>query len=173
MGKSFIRVVGVTTVGLLVFALAVSWSLRDAGLDTVLIAWTWGLATSVAILALHGVFVRMIVHDAQAAHFTQKRAWRYVGALFMAHLLETELFGTSLYFAHLAGLGELTGATNQGYADYLYFSFAAYTSLGLGDISPTGPLRLLTGLETLTGLICIGWTTAALFGAISSPKGRS
>ena len=35
-----------------------------------------------------------------------------------------------------------------------------YTSLGLGDIHPTGPMRLLVGLEALAGLMLIGWSSS-------------
>ncbi|NIQ12844.1 MAG: two pore domain potassium channel family protein, partial [Candidatus Dadabacteria bacterium] len=39
-----------------------------------------------------------------------------------------------------------------------------YTSLGMGDIYPLGrPIRFLTGLESLTGLVLITWTASFLF----------
>ena len=47
--------------------------------------------------------------------------------------------------------------------DYFYFSVVSYTSLGLGDIFPTDHLRLLTGVEALTGLLLIAWSGAYLF----------
>lgn len=41
---------------------------------------------------------------------------------------------------------------------FLYFSGETYTTLGLGDIYPTGSLRLVTGIEALTGLLMRSWT---------------
>ena len=45
---------------------------------------------------------------------------------------------------------------------YPYFSFACYTSLGIGDIVPVGGLRLLAGIEALNGLMLIGWSASFL-----------
>ena len=42
------------------------------------------------------------------------------------------------------------------FASYLYFSAETYTTIGLGDIYPLGPLRLITGIEALNGLLLIG-----------------
>ena len=33
-------------------------------------------------------------------------------------------------------------------------------SLGLGDVWPHGPIRLLTGIEALNGLILIAWSAS-------------
>lgn len=41
----------------------------------------------------------------------------------------------------------------------LYFSFECYASLGSLDF-PDGPLRLYGGMEALTGLLLIGWTSS-------------
>ena len=44
-----------------------------------------------------------------------------------------------------------------------FFSFTTPTALGFGDIEPTGNLRYLTGIESLTGLVLITWTASFLF----------
>jgi hypothetical protein len=43
-----------------------------------------------------------------------------------------------------------------------------YTSLGFGDFTPVGPIRLLAGAEALNGLLLIGWS--ASFTYISMEK---
>jgi len=63
----------------------------------------------------------------------------------------------------LGDYGKLTGEACEQTRDYCYFSFVAYTSLGFGDITPTGWLRMMTGVETLTGLILIAWSASFLF----------
>jgi hypothetical protein len=45
----------------------------------------------------------------------------------------------------------------------LYFSCAAFTTVGFGDIVPSGPLRLLAGMEALTGFVLITWTASYLY----------
>ena len=83
-----------------------------------------------------------------------------VGAFF-AHTVEVWLYAGGLYFlAHETGLGGLAGETKGAFLDYLYYSTVTYTSLGPGEVWPVGALRLLTGVESLNGLVMIGWTTS-------------
>ena len=42
----------------------------------------------------------------------------------------------------------------------MYFSAETYTSLGFGDLTPNGPVRLLAGVEALNGLLLIGWSAS-------------
>ncbi|MGH6934484.1 MAG: ion channel [Dongiaceae bacterium] len=44
--------------------------------------------------------------------------------------------------------------------DYVYFSVATCNSIGFGDISPIDNVRLIAGVEALTGLVMIGWSTS-------------
>lgn len=86
-----------------------------------------------------------------------------LGAL-TAHVIEIWVFGAAYYMLVESGdFGMLTGSYTHSLLDSVYFSFVAYTSLGLGDISPTGYLRFLTGLETLTGLVLVTWTASFMF----------
>jgi hypothetical protein len=84
------------------------------------------------------------------------------GAL-LAHTLEVWLFAL-VYFSMLQlGLGGLVGTFDTSLIDCVYFSFTTFTTLGFGDIYPIGPVRYLTGLEALTGLVLITWTASFLF----------
>ena len=42
----------------------------------------------------------------------------------------------------------------------MYFSAETCTSLGSGDLTPNGPVRLLAGVEALNGLLLIGWSAS-------------
>ena len=55
------------------------------------------------------------------------------------------------------------GALTPGFEDCVYYSFVTYTTLGFGDLIPTGPLRFLTGIESLTGLVLITWTASCIY----------
>ena len=46
---------------------------------------------------------------------------------------------------------------------FIYWIFTTYSTLGFGDIEPTGHIRFLTGLESLTGLVLITWSASFLF----------
>ena len=42
----------------------------------------------------------------------------------------------------------------------MFASGEIYTSLGFGDLYPTGWIRLIAGVECLNGLILIGWSSS-------------
>lgn len=85
------------------------------------------------------------------------------GALF-AHITEIWLFAFAYYYKIRSGyFGTLEGKFDNSLMDCSYFSFSAYTSLGFGDIVPTGDLRFLASLEALTGLVLIAWTASFMF----------
>lgn len=82
-------------------------------------------------------------------------------AAFVAHALEIGLYGVALYgLVDGFGAGGLTGATSISLSNCLYLSAETYTSLGFGDLSPVGPVRLLAGVEALNGLLLIGWSAS-------------
>ncbi|WP_426110935.1 potassium channel family protein [Pseudomonas sp. DSP3-2-2] len=86
-----------------------------------------------------------------------------MGAL-VAHAIEVWVFALGYYLMNKSErLGKLTGNFDGSFMDSVYFSFTTYTTIGFGDISPIGPLKFLTGLEALTGLVLITWTASFLF----------
>ena len=84
--------------------------------------------------------------------------------ILVAHLLEIAVFAAGIYLLDSSpGHGELVGARSAIGEDCIYYSMVTYTSLGFGDLTPTGALRFLTGVETLTGLVLIAWTASFMF----------
>ncbi len=82
----------------------------------------------------------------------------------VAHVIEICIFAVAFYLMIQQGsFGELTGNTRDSLLDCIYYSFTTYTSLGFGDIVPFGPIRFLTGLEALTGLVLITWTASFMY----------
>ena len=82
------------------------------------------------------------------------------GAL-VAHAAEIALYAVSLFtMIHYLDVGNLSGEKITTFLDCLYFSAETYTSLGLGDIAPLGPVRLLAGVEALNGLLMIAWSAS-------------
>jgi hypothetical protein len=83
--------------------------------------------------------------------------------LFVAHALEITLYGLSyVLLASWAGHGGL-GLGTTGVDTALHFSAETYPSLGLGDVAPVGPMRLLAGVETLNSLLLIAWSASFLY----------
>jgi Ion channel len=54
-------------------------------------------------------------------------------------------------------LGTLEGQLEGGALD---FSITTYTTLGVGDVAPTGLIRVIAGVESLNGLVLIGWSAS-------------
>jgi len=85
------------------------------------------------------------------------------GAL-IAHVIEVWLFAFGIYGLVLSKqFGELQGPISNTLLDCVYFSFTCYTTLGFGDVHPVGLIRFLTGLEALTGVVLIAWTSSFMF----------
>ena len=83
-----------------------------------------------------------------------------VGAL-GSHLCHIALFAAAYYLLRdRYGLGIFGGQFQDVFSSYLYFSSETYTSLGLGDIFPLGQLRMVVGIEALTGMLIISWTAS-------------
>lgn len=82
-------------------------------------------------------------------------------ASFAGHTVAVWMFALTYFvLANHLGFGMLTGNIDHHILDYVYFSVVSYSSLGLGDVAPTGGLRLLVGIEAILGLVLIGWTIA-------------
>lgn len=84
--------------------------------------------------------------------------------MLLATVVEVWFFGLLyLILDHYPGLSRLHGTLDEGMLDFVYFSVVTYSSLGFGDIVPTGPLRILAGTEGLLGLALITWTASFAF----------
>ena len=92
------------------------------------------------------------------------RALMVTTLLFATHMAEIALYACAYALAeHVFSVGAFAGEPIAAPLDYLYFSAITYTSLGIGDIFPTGHLRFLTGVEALNGLLLIAWSASFLF----------
>ena len=79
----------------------------------------------------------------------------------MAHLIEISLFAAGILVMHEhLWLGTVSGKLNDSALDYFYFSVTTYSTLGVGDLFPTGAIRLVAGVEALTGFVLIGWSAS-------------
>lgn len=80
---------------------------------------------------------------------------------FVAHLVEMVVWGIALYLLVLyADVGGLRGSIDLTLISCIYFSAETYTSLGFGDVTPEGHMRLMIGMEALNGLLLIAWSAS-------------
>jgi hypothetical protein len=83
---------------------------------------------------------------------------------FCAHAAEMFLYAAAFWvLSRYLGAGTLGPTGGASLAACLYFSAETYTSVGYGDIVPSGALRLLAGAEALNGLLLIGWSASFIY----------
>lgn len=84
-----------------------------------------------------------------------------VGAAFAAHTIEVWLYGAAYWLLVLKwGFQGFASDAAVDFEDCLYFSVVTYTSLGFGDLLPVSHARLIAGVESLNGLLLIGWSAS-------------
>ncbi len=93
-----------------------------------------------------------------------------VAGVFATHIICIWLYALVYYILlNHADIGGFAGESIEaGYYgtdlfSVVYYSTITYTSLGFGDVIPTGGLRFLSGIETLNGLVLVGWTVSYAF----------
>ena len=121
-------------------------------------------AAMVCVLLHYEALLRLtFISEAMRIRPRKRIVISIVGAL-IAHVVEVWVFSFCFYGLLKTGAhGKLLGNFSGSLSDCAYFSFSTYTSLGFGDITPTGPLRFLAGMEALTGLVLIAWTASYMF----------
>jgi hypothetical protein len=87
-----------------------------------------------------------------------------VYGVIVLHIAEIWLFGVCLWaLLQVPHAGSISGAHPAGVLDAVYLSATTYSTLGFGDLAPVGPVRFLTGTESLSGFILITWSASFLY----------
>ena len=130
---------------------------------------------SITIIALALALITVFIHNEFLIGIknrlvtTKHNAQRWIVGttvilLLLAHMLEILIFAIGYHVVkHYLLLGNILGQHAEGFSSILYFSFSSYTTLGIGDLYPTGAIRLLAGFEGLLGLLMIGWSASFLY----------
>ncbi|MEM6681906.1 MAG: potassium channel family protein [Pseudomonadota bacterium] len=133
----------------------------------VILHWVLPFLAAAGTVLIHHAGIGLVYSKVLRTRGLETAAPNMVQALLVllaAHLFEIALFAVGFVLLQaFATEPVLTGAIDYSFPDYIYYSATTYTSLGLGDVYPAKPARLLTGVEALTGLIMIAWTAAFLF----------
>lgn len=107
---------------------------------------------------------------ALAMHLTERKHITGTGALLIAlyvlataHIAEAVIYAVGFFIGESAGIGGFAQADVNSFIDVFYFSVVNYSSLGLGDIYPTGHLGFLAGIEVLNGFLLISCSASTTF----------
>ena len=92
------------------------------------------------------------------------RLWMMLTGAFVSHVIHIALYaGGYVLLEYVFVAGSIAGPDGGTFDDAFYFSITSYTTLGIGDIYPTGQARLLSGLEALNGLVMVTWTASLTY----------
>lgn len=131
----------------------------------------WGvLATTLIIIGLvvglhYEVLRTSIGYLPAVAHRRRQRVLLLIFVILLTHAVEIWLFAFGYHFLlRFEIFGGVDGTTRiTTLLDHAYYSGMVYTTVGFGDVVPTGPIRFMTGMEALTGLVMITWSASFTF----------
>jgi hypothetical protein len=135
----------------------------------------WAILFAVVLVGLSGlVHVRAMIFVMTAtkgAPFTpSSRLLFALYTLATAHVVEAGLYALGFSFGEIIGIGGFAQENVDTFMEIFYFSVVNYSSLGLGDIYPTGHLRFLAGVEALNGFLLISCSASTIFLVITRGK---
>ena len=94
-------------------------------------------------------------------HFHRRRILILIFSLLFLHIVEVWIFGGTYYvLLHHGEFGDLVGAPTASIIDCIYFSASVFTTVGFGDLYPTGAIRTMTGTQGIVGLTMITWSAS-------------
>jgi hypothetical protein len=84
-----------------------------------------------------------------------------ITCILLVHIAEIWIFGIGIFLVvQHPELGQVAGAASIKLLDAVYLSTTTFTTIGYGDLTPHGPVRLILGSEGLTGLVLITWSAS-------------
>ena len=136
----------------------------------------WGANLAVVMLTVLAVAICVTLHyevlsmlsrrlgrleRADGGHMRRRVLYGVFGAL-SVHVVEIWVFGVAYYLLHWLGpvYGEVHGIAPDALVDHVYFSAITFTTVGFGDVIPSGPVRFLAGTEALCGFVLITWSAS-------------
>lgn len=139
--------------------------LRHEPLPDLWLVLTVGAIIVLICMALHVTVLKWLHDYVLRPHPIVPSPTLHLGAvvltLLACHLVHIFIFGVGYYFLNASNDG-LVGS-DRSLFDSIYFSSVTYTTLGFGDITPEGNFRMLTGLNSLAGLLFITWSASFTF----------
>jgi hypothetical protein len=84
-----------------------------------------------------------------------------IGAVLLLHVIQIWIFGALLWMLlRWEATGALAGEETLGFFDHIYFSAICFTTVGFGEIWPTGAVRFFAATEALAGFVLITWSAS-------------
>lgn len=106
----------------------------------------------------------------------RKRLLATMIGLLSAHIVEIWIYaGAYMLLETFTGIGSIvvTVAGDTTPFDTVYYSAMVYTTVGFGDMLPSGGLRLITATEALVGLSLITWSASFTYFQMQAMFGKN
>jgi len=126
------------------------------------VAGATAFAVMVAVLVQYEglVLVSRGLDRMHARHQRIKVLYAIMGVVGL-HLLEIWVFGLAFWMLlQWPEAGRVVGAESGSLLDSVYLSAVTFSTVGYGDVAPTGPIRFLAATESLIGLVMITWSAS-------------
>jgi type IV secretory pathway TrbD component len=83
-----------------------------------------------------------------------------IASVIVLHVAEIWIFGLAMWaLLHWPAFGGI-GPAPQHLLDVIYFSSITYTTVGYGDLAPSGAIRFISGTEALAGFVLLTWSAS-------------
>jgi len=79
------------------------------------------------------------------------------------HITQVGLYAIGFALGEWLGIGSFEQSVGMTAMDTFYFSLVSFTTLGLGQVFPTGHLRFIAGFEAFNGFMCITLSASLVF----------
>ena len=130
--------------------------------------WIVVFTTLLIVMSCIGLHYEILSHCTKylkrLSYRRRRRVLMLILIILIAHTVEIWLFAMGYAVSlELFDGGELAGIEMISNVDYVYYSAVVFTTVGFGDVIPLGPIRFMTGVEALLGLVLITWSASYTF----------
>ena len=127
-----------------------------------------GCALVAATVGIHAVGSTLWLAHVTGRYLRDGGSWSSLRML--VALLGTVIFLSSLHVIQIVLWAvtylEFVPDVLPTFEKAFYFSIVTFTTLGYGDITLHEGIRVLSGIESLSGILVVGWTTAVMYSVV-------
>jgi uncharacterized membrane protein len=121
----------------------------------------FSIILAVSCVTIHGLVLKFVSKREFKSNFFISTL-NMTLILLASHLLHISMFALYYYelYHSVDAIKVFQGNLSGSFYDFFYYSISCYTTLGIGDIFAEGPARIVSGIESLVGLLLIAWTAS-------------
>lgn len=129
------------------------------------------LATVASVIFHLGAAEALLSRWQREARLKRWRLAILIVGFIVVHLLEAAIFAVVMSILIGSGdYGSLQGVDTNDFGTLLYYSAITYTTVGYGDVTPVGDIRIFAAVEALVGMVLVAWTASVIFTVMMRDK---